>query len=343
MDLSIIIPAYNSEAYIENCIGSLLNQNLSRERYEILVVNDGSTDSTQAKVEEMMKHFGNIHLINQMNTGLGGARNAGFDNSKGRYIYFLDADDYVAKDTLKKVLDIAIANDLDILGFKSKMVLDGSLKFSDNIEMEPSITIISGREYIGANNYKPEVWWYFTNKKFFQSTKVRHYDRKYVQDSYITPSLFTKANRVAHLPYDVHRYLLSPNSITRKRSEDHLTVHLKDLDYAVKKLNDLIKSIEREEDPKNENCLYTLNVKKDHYVFVSIIRYIRSNLPYSRLKDALIAFNNKESYPMRYFPKTPSYSNLVNKILVFIFNSRPLLYLSFGSYRFAKIFKGKLG
>ncbi|NDV42742.1 glycosyltransferase family 2 protein [Flagellimonas sediminis] len=341
MDLSIIIPAYNSEAYIENCLSSILNQKLPKERYEVIVVNDGSTDATKEIVEDIAKQFGNINLINQENKGLGGARNIGFDISTGRYVYFLDADDYVASNTLGKLIDIALAHDLDILGFRSKKVMDGKASLSENIESEAPVIVITGREYLATNNYKPEVWWYFTKKDFFLSTKVRHYDRRYVQDSYITPTLFSRAKRIAHLPYDVHRYLLSPNSITRNRSAEHLTVHLGDLDYAVKKLNDLITSIEKEGDPKNAKCLYTLNVKKERYVFVSIIRYIRSNFPYSRLKEGLIGFSLKESYPMRYFPKTPSYNSLTNRTLVFVFNSRPLLYLSFRCYRFAKVFKGK--
>ena len=341
MDLSIIIPAFNAETYIKNCLSSLLNQQLDFDRFEVLVVNDGSTDNTEELVKEVSKELSNFKVINQDNKGNGAARNTGIDAAKGQYIYFLDADDYVAHNTLDKLLDIAMENDLDVLGFKSKQVTDGLLVQSENLKMDRPISIINGREYIANNNYKPEVWWYFTKRSFFLSTKVRFYDRKFVQDSFITPSLFTKAEKIAYVDHDTHRYFQSPNSITRDKTGEHLKVHLRDIAFAVKKLDDLIQSIVAENALENEKCLNTLKAKKESYVFVSIIRYIRSSLPYSNLLEGLEGFRKHEAYPLAHFLNITSYNTRINRLLVFIFNSRPLLYLSFRSYRFAKKFKGK--
>jgi len=98
MIVSIIIPVFNSEKYIARCIRSAMNQSLSKELYEIIVINDGSTDNTA----EVLKYVGgHIELINlKTNMGIAYARNEGIKASRGRYIVNLDADDYIDRDLL---------------------------------------------------------------------------------------------------------------------------------------------------------------------------------------------------------------------------------------------------
>jgi glycosyltransferase involved in cell wall biosynthesis len=98
MIVSVIIPVYNGERYIARCIRSAMNQSLSKDLYEIIVINDGSTDNTA----EVLKYVGNhIELINlKNNMGIAFARNEGIKASRGRYILNLDADDYIDRDLL---------------------------------------------------------------------------------------------------------------------------------------------------------------------------------------------------------------------------------------------------
>lgn len=100
MKLSIIVPMYNVEQYIEKCLKSLLNQDLSRDDYEILIINDGSKDRSKHIVNEYMKNNKNIRMINQKNGGQSKARNTGIDNAKGEYLFFVDSDDYIEDYTL---------------------------------------------------------------------------------------------------------------------------------------------------------------------------------------------------------------------------------------------------
>jgi len=102
--LSVIIPFYNSAPFIERCIRSVENQDIPNQEYELICVNDGSNDQSIDIVSRLKKEFENIILINQDNKGVSVARNVGLDQSRGDFLMFVDSDDYIAANTLKKVL-----------------------------------------------------------------------------------------------------------------------------------------------------------------------------------------------------------------------------------------------
>lgn len=116
--LSIIIPAYNCESSVERCIKSVLLQKI-KYTYEIIVINDGSTDNTQ-DVLNKFENIENIHIIEQKNKGFSGARNTGIDFATGRYLMFLDSDDEMLPNSINALLDRAYEYDADIVegGFR---------------------------------------------------------------------------------------------------------------------------------------------------------------------------------------------------------------------------------
>ena len=93
--LSIIIPMYNVAAYVERCLRSIEDQNISKDDYEIICVNDGSPDDSRRVVLRLQKEFDNIILIDQENHGVSSARNRGVEVSQGKYLLFIDPDDYL--------------------------------------------------------------------------------------------------------------------------------------------------------------------------------------------------------------------------------------------------------
>lgn len=98
--LSIIIPMYNVEPYVERCLRSLEDQDIAEDDYEIICINDGSPDKSKNIVEGLQDEYKNIILLNQKNQGVSRARNNGLDIATGRYIMFIDPDDYVLKNTI---------------------------------------------------------------------------------------------------------------------------------------------------------------------------------------------------------------------------------------------------
>lgn len=113
--LSIIIPAYKVEGYIEKCIRSLENQDLAKDEYEIIVTNDGSPDRCREIVEGLQNEFSNIILINQENQGVSMARNNAIAKAQGEYILPIDPDDYVVPNVLASVYENAKSRNLDVL------------------------------------------------------------------------------------------------------------------------------------------------------------------------------------------------------------------------------------
>lgn len=114
VDLSIVIPVYNVEKYLKKCLDSVVNQK-TKYTYEIILVNDGSTDNSLKILKSYENCYHYIKVISQENQGLSGARNTGLNNSRGRYITFIDSDDCIKNGYIEKMMDKAIINDLDMV------------------------------------------------------------------------------------------------------------------------------------------------------------------------------------------------------------------------------------
>lgn len=114
--ISVIIPVYNVENYLSECLDSIINQSLND--IEIICINDGSTDNSLKILQDYEKRDNRIRVINQKNSGLGATRNVGLSLSEGKYVYFMDSDDYLELSTLEELYHLAETNSLDIVLFK---------------------------------------------------------------------------------------------------------------------------------------------------------------------------------------------------------------------------------
>ena len=132
--LSVIIPVYNVENYIEQCVDSVLNQDYGN--YEIILIDDGSTDGSGAKCDIYADRYSNIRVIHQVNGGLSDARNRGIIESSGEYVIFLDSDDYWNRDcSLAKIMNCVITKpELDLCIFGGRVEFDGKRAGSKNKE-----------------------------------------------------------------------------------------------------------------------------------------------------------------------------------------------------------------
>ena len=119
MDLSIIVPVYNTEKFLEECLLSIFKPNVEINRFEVIIVNDGSTDNSFSIIKKYAQLYPNISIINQPNMGLSTARNNALKIAVGKYILFLDADDYLTNiDSLFVLLDTAILHNLEMIRFE---------------------------------------------------------------------------------------------------------------------------------------------------------------------------------------------------------------------------------
>lgn len=127
--LSFVIPVYNGEAYLSQCLDSLLRQDIPREEYEILCINDGSTDGTGEILERYRQTYPSIRVIHQENSGVATARNVGISQAVGAYIWFVDADDLIRKDILGTLRAIAQRT-------KCQRIVLGGYAFTDVLSPE---------------------------------------------------------------------------------------------------------------------------------------------------------------------------------------------------------------
>lgn len=115
--LSIVVPVYNVEKYLERCILSLLHQDLSQSDYEIIIVNDGSTDKSYEIAKKYKEQNSNVILLTQVNKGLSGARNTALKHVSGKYVMYVDSDDFLEENVVGKLLEKAERQQTDLLFF----------------------------------------------------------------------------------------------------------------------------------------------------------------------------------------------------------------------------------
>lgn len=145
--LSIIIPFYNVEQYIAQCLDSVYNQDVPEEEYEVICVNDASPDHSRDIVVEYQKKHSNLVLIEHAsNKKLGAARNTGRSIARGKYIWNVDSDDMIALNCLKEMLDICENNDLDVLLFGCDQIVQGAI-----INSKKQTWADEGRIYTGID------------------------------------------------------------------------------------------------------------------------------------------------------------------------------------------------
>lgn len=113
--ISIIIPVYNAEKYIRECLESLYRQGLDETAFEIVLINDGSTDKSMEIIAGLARKHANLLLLDQANQGVAAARNNGLKKAQGEYVWFVDADDVIIDDCLPRLLDLTEKNNLDVL------------------------------------------------------------------------------------------------------------------------------------------------------------------------------------------------------------------------------------
>ena len=324
MKLSIIIPCYNMELYLQECVDSLLNQELNTSEYEIIIVNDESKDNTLKIALDYSKQNNHVKVIDKKNAGVGAARNSGFDLAQGDYIYFLDPDDYLAENTLPILLKLAIDNDLDILTFKTKSVVEKKYPVSDNLgdQLAP-LTIEDGISYIAHRKHQNEIWWYLIKRDFIKNTGIRFIEGKWMEDAILTAELFCQAKRMAHLNLDVHRYRILPTSAMRNKSPEHYNKVIYDNANAAHAFDKLILTIPSNH-PNAEACINRLKTRQQSFVFFLMVRLMKSDISVSEIPAMFSDFEKIDAYPLKKFIGE-DYHGIGYSCLVFVFNRKPLI------------------
>ena len=237
MFISLIIPVYNVEQYLRDCLNSVVAQ--TNSDCEVICVNDGSTDGSLTILKEFQNRYNQITVITQQNKGLSGARNAGILAAKGDYLFFLDSDDWIEPNTLEILAQKQRGEDL--------VCFNGRRVFEDGSTEEPDNEI----EELNLNGWEYYCKYALVRRKFhFVCSVLRLYRREYLlknklffeegiyhEDNLFTPLACYYAQTVKVIPDCLYVYRIRKGSITQsvnvQRLYDMITVANKLSDFFI--------------------------------------------------------------------------------------------------------------
>jgi glycosyltransferase involved in cell wall biosynthesis len=335
MKLSIVIPVYNVEKYISSCLDSVLDQDIDPKDYEIIVVNDGSTDSSLEIAQEYARTNDHIRVIDKDNGGVGSARNLGMDCARGNYMYFIDPDDYIITNCLKELIETCERCNLDILTFLSTTftstasnvkAVEKKADFNVSFDDDMLSSILSGEDYVATLEYRSEVWWYLINREFLKSLGIRFVEGQYLEDAAFTLELFLEARRMAHLRLDAYRHRVTSGSAMTSKEPAHYLKIIRDLQYAASAFGPILKTLENR--AANPHCVARVKARQESFVFFSMVRMLKSDMSYDEVKYRMHEMISIDAYPMTSFIGK-DYNGIVYKTLTKIFNSKRRFYVVF--------------
>ncbi len=305
-DLSVIIPVYNNVEVIEKCINSLLNQK-TKYHYELILVDDGSTDGAGELIEQYRK-FENVCIIHQANGGIAAARNTGLSHARGNYIMFVDCDDTVEDSIVEVLMTQAEKDDCDIVMCgHSRIILSGETIKDVITNIHPQINFNGYRNGDEIMNYAGLPWGKVYKRALFE--KVRFFPGYWYEDVIVHILLFTQCKRFQYIPKSLYNYLWHEHNFSHVQESREANNKAVDLFWIVKTVTEHYKNIGL---PKNA-VLYTQILE---HVSTYYYRHI-SSMPEEIIRAMFIAgrellIQNKPDSPV----KLPYMLRLTEKALI---------------------------
>ncbi len=222
--ISVVVPVYNGEIYIKDCLQNLLGQ--TYQAVEIIVVDDGSTDNTSTIAREFP-----IKLISlECNKGLSAARNAGLNATSGRYVHFMDVDDSINSDFYEKMYLAITANNADVAC--SEMVNEARPQKAQRFKEQRVFDTLRGRleaTYVGKIGY---VWRYLFHVDFLKANSLSFHEGRLMEDLMFSLSSLYFAKSLVVVPGAIYFYHHQENSIMTNKCKVHAQKRRADREYA---------------------------------------------------------------------------------------------------------------
>lgn len=311
IDISIIVPIYNAEKYLNKCIESLINQ--TKKELEFILINDGSTDNS----EKIIKSYKDkrIKYFKNENQGIGKTRNFGIEKATGKYIMFVDSDDYIDKNMAKLMFDKAFSNSLDMVVCDYYKVIN-----NENIEEKlPSFkptTLKNRPDLLCDINLSP--WNKIYKTSLIKDNNIKFVENLKYEDAPFVIEALDKANKVGKVNKCLNYYVIHGNSETTVRDKrvfdilkiiDKIRKYFKDKDYIKESLDKLTVRI-------ITNYTIQQRVQKDKKIGM---QFIEESFKY--LKREIPDYKNNKYYQNRSLLKRIIEKNkILTKMYVYLYN-----------------------
>lgn len=293
MKLSIIVPMYNVEKYIQRCLSSIINNKGFLENCELIVVNDGTKDNSESIARKIIEGLPNTQIIVQENQGLSAARNIGLSRAIGEYVWFIDSDDWIEPDAIKSLMN-EIDKEYDVIQFGYNNVYSGGQ--IEQVFRTP--TIDSGGRVLESMTWPMGAQFSLYRREFLYDHNLIFYKGIYHEDNDFTPRVLSYAKEVSILRQPLYNYFKgNPNSILStpniKKCHDLILVSKRKLDFiqtisdvgikktllnlAASELNTSLRNIARYQYSKEQkvDCLKEIdNLYVRNFLHCSKIKYV---------------------------------------------------------------------
>lgn len=232
-EISVIMPVYNTSRYLKIAIDSILNQ--SFENFELIVVDDGSTDESSSILEGYKNRNNRIKVLSQTNSGQSIAKNIALDIALGKYVYFMDSDDILMEDALMSCYNKAETNSLDLVFFDATIFYEENTKpfgfdYNRKNVVNSSITY-EGFEVLNLlllnKVFRASPCVHFVRRDIIENVSLRFFPGIIHEDELFTPQLYINSKRVGYIPKDFfNRRVRSNSTMTKKFSQKNIDGYL---------------------------------------------------------------------------------------------------------------------
>ena len=314
VDISILIPVYNVEKYLHRCLDSVIEQQFVGS-FEIICVNDGSTDKSGEILDEYSKRYSNLKIINQKNLGLGATRLSAINAAQGEYIGFVDSDDYVEKDYFQKLYAEAKKHNADVVATTNVFMCgDGIPLQRKDCGISRDTSIIKEKEEKAQIIITTGICWNKIYKKsFLDKYDICHFGSAPGTDNFFTTCSVISANKIAVVHDTAYYYTMRQNSIThvlKGKKEFGIFENYASIDRWIDKQSDFTEY--------EKQYWKFINTKRKQYDF-SI--FYRTMSPECKNEFLLLAKDNLKIYNLIVsLTSYPARINLVNQTIMTILN-----------------------
>lgn len=278
--VSIIVPVYNVELYLEKCLNSLVVQSL--QDIEILIVNDGSKDASLQIMNDFQQRFPEkIKVFTKENGGLSDARNFGIERANGEFIGFVDGDDYVTETMFEEMYLLAKKHDAEMVICNIQKVDEqGNItqkltqipNMPERIELKNHLSVFSDLSYFACNKiFKREL---FSEKQF---KKGVHYE-----DIQLVPQLLLDCKVLAQTQSFHYQYFERSDSISKTHTEKGLDI--------LKAVEDVSKSFEKSQYKEHKMALKNFQILEGVYTFLAYLAFVKDEVVYRKMSRELRKF-----------------------------------------------------
>lgn len=306
MKVSIIIPVYNVEKYIEKCLNSLVNQTL--KDIEIIIINDGSSDKSEEIIKRYLKEYSDIiKYYKTKNGGQGAARNYGLKKARGKYIMFVDADDFIESTMAESLYNKAIKEDSDIVICGDNII---SEKDYNIIKKESCYSYSKKEDTLNFIFGNMAVWNKIYKKDIIAKNNIKFREHVWYEDLDFTYKIFLHSSKVSYVDKFLYNYLLREGSTMNNQNIERNLELCKSFDEIIQYCES--KNLYDDNYEKIEFlCLY-------HIYICGIVRVIRTKCS-NKNKRKII--NELKSYTKNHFTNIKK-----NQYIKYLDNNKKIIY-----------------